>query len=604
MMIACAGGIVLMMIVLVKINRMNDDQAPAGRQNLNHLLMNWIIDTLRHYPELAIFFTLGAGFWIGGKKFGSFSLGSVTSVLLIGVLVGQLKIDISTDVKSVAFLMFLFAVGFGVGPQFFRGLKKDGIPQVIFSVVLCILCLICPWAAAKIMGYDIGQSAGLLAGANTISAVIGVATDTVHSLGLPAEQQSAIINAMPVCYAVTYIFGTIGSAWIIANLGPVMLGGLEKVKKQCKELEASLGSRSVSGEGGVYSAYDRILYSAYEITGDAVAKGKKIGELETFLASQGYRLFVERIRQQGKIGDVKKDIVLQEKDVVVLGGRKEYLLGGESLLGKEVNDVELLDFPVEKLSVLLIRKDIVGVTLADLRKKNFMHGVVVRSIKRVGIEIPVLQGTRLDRGDMIELVGLKKDVEQALPEIGYVDRPTDKVDMVFAGLGVFLGGLLGALTLHVGNVPLSLSTSGGALIAGLVFGWLRGQHPTFGAIPEPTLWFMNNVGLCTFIAAVGITAGPSFVDGFKKVGPMLFVVGAIVTTIPLIIGILMGRYLFKFHPALTLGCTAGARTTTAALGATQDALDSKTPALGYTVTYAVGNTLLIIWGVVIVLLMK
>lgn len=566
--------------------------------------MNWIVTTLRNYPELAIFFTLGAGFWIGKLKFGGFSLGAVTSVLLVGVLVGQLKIDISPTVKSVFFLMFLFAVGYGVGPQFFRGLKKDGIPQVIFATILCILCLICPWAAAKIMGYDVGESAGLLAGANTISAVIGVATDTLNSLDFPADQKTNMINAMPVCYAVTYIFGTIGSAWIIANLGPVMLGGLEKVKKQCKELEASLGGGIASGEGGIFSAYDRILYNAYQVGGNSAAKGKKVSDLETLLESQGHRLFVERIRQHGKIGEVKKNLVLGEGDVIVLGGRKEFLLGEESFLGKEVNDTELLDFPVEKLSVLLTSKEIAGHTLADLRKKDFMHGVVVRSIQRLGIEIPVVQGTVLDKGDMIELVGLKKEVELALPKLGYVDRPTEKIDMVFAGVGIFLGGLFGALTLHIGNVPLSLSTSGGALIAGLVFGWLRGRHPDFGAIPEPTLWFMNNVGLCTFIAVVGITAGPSFVDGFNKVGPMLFVVGAIVTTIPLLIGILMGRYLFKFHPALTLGCTAGARTTTAALGATQDALDSKTPALGYTVTYAVGNTLLIIWGVVIVLLMK
>ena len=169
---------------------------------------------------------------------------------------------------------------------------------------------------------------------------------------------------------------------------------------------------------------------------------------------------------------------------------------------------------------------------------------------------------------MIELEGLKKDVEKAIHEIGYVDRPTDKVDMVLASLGIFLGGLIGALTLHIGKVPLSLTTSGGALIGGLIFGWLHSSHPNIGAIPEPTLWFMNKIGLCTFIAVVGIMAGPSFVEGFEKIGPMLFVVGIVVTTIPLLIGIFMGRYLFKFHPAITLGCLAGSRVITAALGAT------------------------------------
>jgi putative transport protein len=141
------------------------------------------------------------------------------------------------------------------------------------------------------------------------------------------------------------------------------------------------------------------------------------------------------------------------------------------------------------------------------------------------------------------------------------------------------------------------------LIAGLVFGWLRSKHPTFGRIPEPSVWILNNLGLNMFIAVVGITAGPSFVTGLKEVGISLFIIGALATSIPLIIGILMGRYVFKFHPAITLGCTAGSRTTTAALGAVEDAVGSETPALGYTVTYAVGNTLLIIWGVVIVLIM-
>ncbi|MGA7720398.1 MAG: aspartate-alanine antiporter [Ignavibacteriaceae bacterium] len=566
--------------------------------------MNWIIDTLRTYPELALFFTLGAGFWIGNKKFGNFSLGPVTSVLLVGVLVGQLNLTISPNVKSVFFLMFLFAVGFGVGPQFFRGLKKDGIPQVIFASIMSILCLLCTWGAAAIMGYNMGQSAGLLSGANTISAVIGVAANTVNSLGLPAAQTKNLLNAIPVCYAVTYIFGTFGAILIISSLGPAMLGGLDKVKKQCKELESKLGGGITSGEGGVFPADDRVLYNAYEIGGTSEAKGKKVSELEILLEMKGHHLFVERIRHNGKVVEINKDTILQDKDVIVVEGRKEFLLGEDRQLGKEVYDVELLDFPVEKLSVLLTSKEIDGKNLSELRKKPYMHGVVIRSIKRIGIEIPVLQETILDKGDMIELEGLKKDVEKAIHEIGYVDRPTDKVDMVLASLGIFLGGLIGALTLHIGKVPLSLTTSGGALIGGLIFGWLHSSHPNIGAIPEPTLWFMNKIGLCTFIAVVGIMAGPSFVEGFEKIGPMLFVVGIVVTTIPLLIGIFMGRYLFKFHPAITLGCLAGSRVITAALGATQDTLESKTPALGYTVTYAVGNTLLIIWGVVIVLLMN
>ena len=140
--------------------------------------MEWIINQLRVHPELAIFLTLFAGFWLGRLKIGKFSLGTVTSVLLVGVLVGQLNITVDGPMKAVFFLLFLFAVGYKVGPQFFRGLKKDGLPQVGFAVLMCIVSLVAPWILAKIMGYHVGEAAGLLAGSQTISAVIGVASDT------------------------------------------------------------------------------------------------------------------------------------------------------------------------------------------------------------------------------------------------------------------------------------------------------------------------------------------------------------------------------------------------------------------------------------------
>lgn len=564
--------------------------------------MEWIINQLRVHPELAIFLTLFAGFWIGRLKIGKFSLGTVTSVLLVGVLVGQLNITVDGPMKAVFFLLFLFAVGYKVGPQFFRGLKKDGLPQVVFAVLMCIISLVATWALAKVMGYHVGEAAGLLAGSQTISAVIGVAGDTINQLGISDAQKATYINAIPVAYAVTYIFGTAGSAWVLASLGPKLLGGLDKVKADCKELEAKMGT-SEADEPGFMLAQRPVVFRAYAITNDWFGKGKPVVDLENYLFDNGKRLFVERVRQNGTIKEVKPDLILKHGDEVVLSGRREFVIGEEDWIGPEVIDPQLLDFPAEILPVMVTRRTFAGETVSTIRMQKFMHGVSIRSIKRAGINVPVLAQTVVDSGDMLELVGIQREVEAAAKQIGYPDRPTNQTDMIFVGLGILIGGLFGALAIHVGGVPISLSTSGGALIAGLLFGWLRSKHPTFGGIPEPSLWVLNNVGLNMFIAVVGIAAGPSFVAGFKEVGVSLFIVGALATAIPLISGLLMARYIFKFHPALALGCTAGARTTTAALGAIQDAVESETPALGYTVTYAVGNTLLIIWGVFIVLMM-
>lgn len=566
--------------------------------------MEWIINLLRQHSELAIFLTIAAGFWIGKLRIKQFSLGVVTSVLLVGVLVGQLDITINEPVKSVFFLLFLFAIGYKVGPQFFRGLKKDGLPQVEFAALMCVGCLVIPWLLALLMGYNAGEAAGLLAGSQTISAVIGVADDTINGLNIDAARKTDMINIIPVAYAVTYIFGTAGSAWVLSSLGPKMLGGLEKVKAACKELEAKMGT-SEADEPGFEHARRPVVFRAYRIENEWFGNGKTVDQLEGYFTSQGKRLFVERMKHNDKIiNDIIPGQLLQKGDEVVLSGRREFAIGEEDWIGEEVVDAQLLEFPVEVLPVMLHKKPYVNQKLDFLRRQKFMHGVSIRRIRRAGIDIPVFAQTQIDSGDTLELVGLKKEVEVAAKELGYIDRPTNATDMVFVGLGILLGGIVGALAIHIGGVPISLSTSGGALIAGLVFGWWRSKRPTFGQIPESALWILNNVGLNMFIAVVGISAGPSFVQGLKEVGPMLFVIGALATSLPLLLGLILAKYLFKFHPAIALGCTAGARTTTAALGAIQEAVDSETPSLGYTVTYAVGNTLLIIWGVVIVLLIN
>ena len=192
----------------------------------------------------------------------------------------------------------------------------------------------------------------------------------------------------------------------------------------------------------------------------------------------------------------------------------------------------------------------------------------------------------------------------AARDLGVPDRPSDVADVAFIGGAVTLGALVGALVFKVAGIPLTLSTAGGALIAGLVFGWLRSTKPFFGRIPSSTVWFMNSVGLNVFIAIVGISAGPGFIAGLKSQGASLFLWGAVATTIPLLLGMLVGKYIFRFHDALLFGIVSGARTTTASLGLVTDAARSQVPALGYTVTYAVGNTLLTIWGMVVIMLLS
>jgi putative transport protein len=350
------------------------------------------------------------------------------------------------------------------------------------------------------------------------------------------------------------------------------------------------------------SAWHQLEMRAFEIAADGQAAGKTVAEAEAIHPEE--RLFIERIRRDGKIIDFDPGTTLQAGDVLAVSAPTEALIALEAH-AKEIADKELLDLPVESVDLVITHKDVNGETLIDLAKEDFARGVYLQKITRgaTSVDIPVLAQTTVHRGDILKLSGTKAHIERIAKAIGYADRPSDMTDMVWVGLFVVVFGLIGALSMKVGGVPLTLSTSGGVLIGGLVLGWLRGVHPTFGRLPAPTQWFMNSVGLNVFIAIVGISAGPGFVAGLKANGVTLLIWGVVATSVPMLIAPFIGKYIFKFHPAINLGCCGGARTSTASVAMVGDVAKSNIPMLGYTVPYAVSNTLLTLWGMVIVLMM-
>jgi putative transport protein len=562
-------------------------------------MIEWFAATLRQYPEIAIFLTLALGYYFGKFTFRGIGLGAVTATLLAGVVIGQIGITISAPLKATVFLLFLFAVGYAVGPQFVRGIARDGVPQAVFAAVQCAFSLLIPVAIVRMAGYDFGYAAGFYAGSQTISASIGLATDAINRLGLTAEQAKALLDGIPVAYAVTYMFGTVGSAIVIALLGPALLR--INLAKACKEYEEKQGgTRELGGAG---SAWHRWEVRAFQLRPGAKVAGLRAAEAEAMIPDA--RVFVLRIRRNGTVEDATMDTVLREGDVVAIAGARDVLVNVIGANAREVEDPELLAVPVEGVDVYVTNKAVDGKTLAELAGMPAARGVFLRKITRgaVATSIPILPNTKVQRGDILTVVGRTQDTAAATKMLGVADRPTDVADVAFIGGAITAGALVGALVWKIGGVPLTLSTAGGALIAGIVFGWLRSIRPLFGRIPSSTVWFMNSVGLNIFIAVVGISAGPGFVDGLRTQGISLFLWGALATTLPLVLGMLVAKYVFRFHDALVLGIVSGARTTTASLGLVCDMGKSQVPALGYTVTYAVGNTLLTIWGMVLILML-
>ena len=346
-------------------------------------------------------------------------------------------------------------------------------------------------------------------------------------------------------------------------------------------------------------AYKEWSVRAYQL-GD-VSGGRTVADLER--AASPERVFVERIRRGADLIDGTPGTVLQSGDVIALAARRRVLLSGSLPIQQEVEDPGLLDFPMATLDVVVTKREVAEQPLSVLAQRHG-RGVVLFKLIRGGEEIPFNAETIINRGDLLRLVGAQRDVERVGQAVGYIERPSSESDVVFLGLGIVVGGLIGLLTIDVAGLPITLTTSGGALIMGLVFGWLRSVYPTFGRIPEPALWIFDTVGLAVFIGIVGLTAGPTFVAGLRETGPSLLVVGLIVSIVPHLVSLLFGYHVLKMNPVILLGACAGAGTITAALRAIQDESQSKLPVLGYTVPYAIGNILLTAWGPVIVVLLK
>lgn len=561
--------------------------------------MGWIEAFLIKYPELAFFLSISIGYAIGSVKIAGFGLGPVTGSLFAGILVGQFAhVPDSPVTKSFLFLLFLFGIGYSVGPQFMQALKRDGLKPVLLAVVVTATGLLTAIAVAKFLNLDPGFAAGLTSGALTESPAMGTATEAINALPLPEAERARLIAHIGVADAVCYIFGAFGVIVFCSTVAPKLLG--IDLATEARKLEQELGiSRT---DPGVVSAWRRFELRAYKIPSESPIIGKTIAAIEAMAAQQ--RAFLLRVRHGEQIFQTDLNFVVAAGDIVAISGRREFLVGVLGPRAEEVEDPELLDVPVTVLEVLLTNREIAGRTLEDLAKNSTTRGLYLRGISRGGEKLPIAPGLVLERGDILQLVGAEQEVKETAKRVGAVVAPTTETDFVVLGLAIFLGGLVGVLvTFPIADMRISLSTSVGTLLAGLVVGHMRTRFPLFGRIPDGAVSLMTSLGLAAFVAMTGLHAGPIFISAITEAGIGLFFGGMIVTMMPMIVGLYFGRYVLKMNPILLLGGLAGAQTMTAAMAAVQERSGSPVAVLGYTPAVPIGHILLTTWGSIIVSVM-
>ncbi|MCM3880095.1 MAG: hypothetical protein ND807_08310 [Vicinamibacterales bacterium] len=552
---------------------------------------------LHDFPALCLFLSILLGSFIGRFHFKGVGFGSVVGTLLAGILIGILaKPELPDLLRWAFFYLFLFAIGYSVGPQFFGSLKKEAVPQIVLALVVAVSGLATVIAVTAVFGFNEGLAVGLLSGGMTQSAALGTGLSAIAELPISDAAKAVLVADAPLADAITYGFGDLGLILFLTWLGPKILRA--DLVSEAKALEQQLSGGQGSGQS--FSAAHYSL-RAYRIE-SAEAAASNVAALERRFAAQ--RLSVHRVQRGGELLKLDPTLALKAGDRLVVSARRSAFLDAERDIGPEIDDAELLSVPVQTAAAVVTSAEVNGKTLGELAQDPAARGVYLESLQRGAELIPHEPWTVVQRGDILRIIGAPGDVERAGKHIGFVERDMSKTDLMFLAGGICAGMLLGLLKLDAGGVVLGLGTAGSILVVGLVAGWARSRYPVFGAIPEPAQRLLMDIGLVVFIAVVGMHAGPHAVEAYRTSGGSFFasilLAGVIVTTVPLAVGTIVARYFLKMSPLMTLGGLAGAQTCTPGLNALREASGSNIGSLAYTVPYAIGNILLTVWGPVVV----
>lgn len=562
-------------------------------------MMQEVVKICRAYPEILVFLALAMGYLVGKIKIKGFSLGTTASVLLVAMALGQISVDIPAILKNISFALFAFCIGYQVGPQFFGSLRKEGLNYLWIALVVALAGLFGAILLGRAFHFDGGTTAGLFAGSMTQSAVIGTAQGAVADLSIPEAAKTALNNNIAVAYAITYIFGTVG----VILLFKLMPGFMRfNLKDEAQKLEKQMGQASdLSKRPELFSWSQQLRLRAYKAA-TPQAIGRRVEEVEKLFPA---RIVISKIKRGDKLFDAAADTVIQKDDALVImaKGNVSVAIAGD-IIGHEVDFAEVNEFTGESLEVCVLNKAIEGKTLKEVGALPEARGVFLKKITRQGRELPIVPDMVINKCDVVHIMGTKECVERAAKLVGYVQPSIFTTDMVIIGLGCVLGTLIGMIVVPVLGIPLSLSEAGGVLVAGLVAGWLRSVHPTFGQISEGGQWILNELGLNLFIACIGLVSARQAITALQTNGLTIFLAGIILAIVPIIAGLVFGKYMLKMNPVLLLGALTGARVIPPALNALEEDADSSTLTLGFAAPFAFANVFLTVMGSIIINLMR
>ena len=378
------------------------------------------MELLRHLftlePLLALFATIAIGYLVGKIKIGSFVLGGIAGTLLVGVVIGQLGINIDSGIKAIFFALFIYAVGFQGGPQFFHALNRRSLNQLASSFVMCFTGLLCVLLAAWMFGLDRGMAAGLAAGGLTQSAILGTAGDAIAKLGLSPALIKTMQTNVAVGYAVCYIFGSLGPIIMVSWFLPMVMKW--DIRQEAVKLAKLMSGGRAELDPGQFNAVRDIDTRIYEIAQTSKAVGETALAIDKKLSDAA----VEAIFRDGKALDFTDATIAQAGDSVAITGTIDVMETASDFFGREVTAPTGLLLVQENREIILTNRALSGRELGEIHDHvnvDTRHGVFLTAVKRMGRDLPLLSKLQLKSGDELHFTGSPTDLNRVQSKIGY-----------------------------------------------------------------------------------------------------------------------------------------------------------------------------------------
>ncbi|MCX5206798.1 aspartate-alanine antiporter [Streptomyces sp. NBC_00237] len=553
---------------------------------------------LKDHPELALFLCLALGYLVGKVRVGPITLGGICGTLIVSLLMGAwAEVQVSGDVKTVFFALFIFSLGYLAGPQFFANLNRKSLRFFVLCLIELVSVLGIAYGLAKVFDLDVGTASGILAGAATESAVVGTATEAIGKLGnLTPDQITQYQGHVATAYTVCYLFGLITIVLYTSQIMPMLM----RINLADASRELWEKMRGGGGQGGLESderaALPGLVGRTYLVTH---ADGRTVSDLESGLDG---RITVEAVKRGSKVYPAAPNLRLTLSDLVLIVGRRANTIEAGRLIGPETPGIPGLDTPLTSRQIAVTDKATDGLTIDQLQRRHpefIKDGVYITDVLRGDQQLPANPDTVVHRGDVLTLVGARSGLSKLVAKIGAVVK-NDATDFIYLGLGIVVGSLIGQLVVTMGDIPMSLGTGGGCLISGLLFGWFRSRTQTFGAFPPQAANTLKDMGLALFIACTGLVSGPQAWPLLKEYGALLPFAGIAMVLVPATLSLIVGRKLLKIEKPLLIGAIAGQQCSTPAITSITQTAQSSVPMLGYTITYTLSNFLLPLTGPILV----